>query len=647
MKRRVSSSSVAATSRMRSGASQSATEETEPVTQLSEYLTYYKSREKPGYAVLVTGEWGTGKTFQVLRALKEDERYYVSLFGVKSTDDIYAAVFAEMSPIKARIRELVKGGASASAKVGFVSIPVGAAASTLTNAFIKDAVELDRTIIFDDLERCSVNIGDTLGAINRYVEHHGCRVVVIAHDEKIVGAFGESKEKLIGQTIRVKPEIEAAYNVFTEQFETAREAVYLRKFKGEIIGVFKQSNAGSLRVLRHAIEDVSRLLRALNDEHLANEEAMLELIRLFAAYDIELRASHITSDAIRDRQMANYSFVAKRMNAQRTGEDIETPPTVAMQERHSLVDFNSKLLTDDVLFSTLVEGIYDQAAIRLAVNDSPYFRTPETTPSWKRFMDFDNLPDEEGEAAMNMMLKQFERREITIPGEIIHVFALRLMMSDKGLSKLSFDEVEKECKSYVDDLSEAEKLPTASMRSDGYEDLSFGHGGYAYWINDEATQKEHFLRLVRYLANARKEALKRTLPKYGPEILALVEGDGEGLITALNHSYESAGKFARLPVLAQISPTDFVEAWLQSPSKNWRSVQMALVERVKRMRGDELAEELPWMREVCTLMEAEAAKTTALRALKIRRSVGQIEVQLADYEPASAGAVQDNLIPNP
>ena len=34
-------------------------------TQLEHFLNYYKKTESPGYAVLVTGEWGTGKTFQV------------------------------------------------------------------------------------------------------------------------------------------------------------------------------------------------------------------------------------------------------------------------------------------------------------------------------------------------------------------------------------------------------------------------------------------------------------------------------------------------------------------------------------------------------------------------------------------------------
>jgi hypothetical protein len=609
----------------------------EIVTQLGEYLAYFKKRESPGYAVLVTGEWGTGKTFQVLRALKENERYYVSLFGLRRTDDIYAAVYAQMFPIKSKIRGAVRSTENASMDAGLLSsIPFGAIASGVANAFIKDEVKKDRTIIFDDLERSGIELEDRLGVINHYVEHHGCRVVIIAHDEKIAEAFGENKEKLIGQTIRVKPEIEAAYNVFTQQFETEREAKLLRRFKGQIIGVFKQSNAGSLRVLRHAIEDIARLLRELSDEHIANEEAMLELVRLFAAYDIELRAGRITDDAIHDRQAAQYGFFARTMNSRRNGEEVEKPCIVEMRERHAAIDVDSKILTDDVLFSTIAEGIYDRAHIRAAVDDSPHFRKPENAPPWKTFMDFDNLPDEVGEAAMTAMLEQFENREITIPGEMLHVFALQLGMSEKELLAKTFDEVEAECKAYVDALLGDGRLQPASMGWEDREDLSFGYGGYGYWIGEASPYKDHFQRLFRYLRDARKEALRRSLPNYAQQILPLVENDSEQLFHVLNPSHKGMAKFAQVPVLATIDPGEFVATWLRSPSKNWREVHLALSSRVERVQaGDELVEELPWLRKVCGLMEAEAEKVGGLRGFKIRRAKSRIEKWLAAWDDES------------
>ncbi len=87
-------------------------------SHLNEYLDFYKEREFPGYAVLVTGEWGTGKTFQVKQALKEYERYYVSLFGLQTADDVHFAMLAEMDPNLAKARKFFDSFGDAANRLG-------------------------------------------------------------------------------------------------------------------------------------------------------------------------------------------------------------------------------------------------------------------------------------------------------------------------------------------------------------------------------------------------------------------------------------------------------------------------------------------------------------------------------------------------
>ena len=36
-------------------------------THLKEYLDYYQTLEDPGYGVLITGAWGSGKTYHIKR----------------------------------------------------------------------------------------------------------------------------------------------------------------------------------------------------------------------------------------------------------------------------------------------------------------------------------------------------------------------------------------------------------------------------------------------------------------------------------------------------------------------------------------------------------------------------------------------------
>lgn len=68
------------------------------MTHLGDYLEYYQTLEAPGYAVLVTGAWGVGKTHQVRQSIPNDECYYVSLFGICTPDEAHAAVYAAYAP---------------------------------------------------------------------------------------------------------------------------------------------------------------------------------------------------------------------------------------------------------------------------------------------------------------------------------------------------------------------------------------------------------------------------------------------------------------------------------------------------------------------------------------------------------------------
>ena len=71
-----------------------------PKTHLESYLEYYLSLESPGFAVLVKGPWGTGKTFQVKKFIPEAKRYYVSLFGVDSIEQLHKEVYAAAFPMQ-------------------------------------------------------------------------------------------------------------------------------------------------------------------------------------------------------------------------------------------------------------------------------------------------------------------------------------------------------------------------------------------------------------------------------------------------------------------------------------------------------------------------------------------------------------------
>jgi hypothetical protein len=188
---------------------------------LENYLNYYQTLEAPRFAVLITGEWGTGKTYLVRKLLPSEgegaKAVYASLFGLKSAEDVVAAIYAEMHPSEHKLQENIEkvGDAIKGVSVaGFGVGGVGSAFASLVSAKLRKEVDASKTIVLDDLERSEISDKALLGIINHYVEHHRCRVVVIAHDEKLVQGIKEAKEKIFGQTIRIEPDLESAYQAF-------------------------------------------------------------------------------------------------------------------------------------------------------------------------------------------------------------------------------------------------------------------------------------------------------------------------------------------------------------------------------------------------------------------------------------------------
>ncbi|MCE6982119.1 hypothetical protein EI534_33195, partial [Pseudomonas frederiksbergensis] len=103
-------------------------------SHLKEYLDYYKNLSAPGYGVLVTGAWGTGKTFQVKEILDKKDYHYISLFGTQTTEDVYSSVYAKMHPFKSITKDLAKSTDG----VGAGPVSLGNVLSGAANAIIKE-----------------------------------------------------------------------------------------------------------------------------------------------------------------------------------------------------------------------------------------------------------------------------------------------------------------------------------------------------------------------------------------------------------------------------------------------------------------------------------------------------------------------------
>ena len=126
-------------------------------TDLKHYLDYYKTIQLPGYAVLVTGDWGIGKTHQVKHCLSDTKHLYVSLFGLASTDAIRLSVISNLAASSVDSNQTSITNALPALGNVITNLEkfksLGRLAQGVAESLLSDTLRSHYVIVFDDLER--------------------------------------------------------------------------------------------------------------------------------------------------------------------------------------------------------------------------------------------------------------------------------------------------------------------------------------------------------------------------------------------------------------------------------------------------------------------------------------------------------------
>jgi len=252
--------------------------------------------------VLLAAPWGAGKTHLVRALIGEtggDGPLYVSLFGVRSREDIDAAIAQE------RLRgiaagKLVRGVNSIAALLRLRGGPALSLSLAQIGRFEMPGFKLPDALIFDDLERTGLPPRDILGAINGFVERDGKTVILLANEERLWRDSRDEKEKVIGRTLPVVADIDAALPGLLDRCVKAK--AFLRTETATIREVFDQAGFHNLRALGQSLWDFDRLYRVIEQRHHARTEGMRVLLRLFLALSLEVKAGTLGRDDLARRE---------------------------------------------------------------------------------------------------------------------------------------------------------------------------------------------------------------------------------------------------------------------------------------------------------------------------------------------------------
>lgn len=589
------------------------TEYSGPDSALVNYLQYYGTLDSPGYAVLVSGPWGVGKTYQVKQIIPESKRYYVSLYGLESVNSIHDAVLASTLPsvkLDSPLSAIGEVGKSMGDKYALAGL-----ASGVWSMYLRQRLKPDRTIIFDDLERSSLWVNqksELLGAINHYAEHLGFRVVVICHEERIAEELAELKEKTFGHTVKAAPQTVAAVEVFLREIKDETAKSFVTANLPLIKEIWGQSQQSSLRILKHVISDIARLRGVLTSRHLENKEAVDHLLRFFCSLDIEVRSGNLDHELLLNRLEQHVREYTLRDRAE------YNQPFTKVNSRYPSSDLTSKILSDEIIVATLIEGQFDAGSIASWLDQTSYFIKSSDADPWRIVINFDKLDDALVDKGIALMQRQFDERSVTNMGEFLHIASLRLMMAEQNNSGRTLEEESILCLGYIDDLLDMGKMPACSLAPTPFDRSRESHDGFGYWVSDLA--RPHFTAICEHLDRAQRHALEATYPEHAADILSRLRDNQSSVLSMISVTNSGHGSLANNPILVHIPQKDFVDAWLSGSRKEWRNITMALDFRYAHGQLDRnLRDERPWLVELKMEFDRRINDASGLVAFRLNR----------------------------
>ena len=592
-------------------------------TDLEHYLEYYTTDHLPGYAVLVTGDWGVGKTHQVKHCLTDTKHLYISLFGLPTVDAIRLAVLSTLATHNVDLKG--KSITNVLPELGNVVSnlepfkPLGRLAQGVAESLLTGTLRENYVIVFDDLERSTLKTKDLLGVLNHYIEDLRIRVIIISNEQKLKPSFRKFKEKLIGQTIHISPQVTDAYKAFVSELDTPALQSFATDHRDLVLRLFADSDCRSLRVLRQVLHDLARLANVLADRHLVHSSAIIDIVSNFCARDLEFRLGHIDEGDMRAKYENPYAFLFEEQAE--SGTHNKMSRIIKSESKFPLVNFQSDIFNIEVILDMLVKGRFVKEDILESIDASAHFQNPNNLPPWKVIVQFEAFDNGAVERAIERMKKQIQDYKVTDIGELLHVFSLMMTLSDNEVIDQDIPDILSFAKSYVDYLTEHNMLSTIDEVTLRNERTYHSYEGYAYHVPNSNAQQ--FNELKDYVITANRMANQRKLPQTARDLLKLMETDVEQFLEQVCHTNsDNHNSFASVPILVHIPPARFVESWMHSPIVNWPTIATALDIRYEYLiQHSELNDEREWAIRVYRKLQREEQSADGLTAWRLRRII--------------------------
>lgn len=442
---------------------------------LETYLNFYINNYNCKHAVLINGKWGSGKTHfikQKINLWKKDEiaigknglqlkPIYVSLYGVSSINEINQKIRAVLNPLlHSKPVSLLKNLISGSLKIKIDGNENNIDESELSidvdsiSLLKGKKVQGNKILVFDDLERCNLDINNLFGYINNFVEHHNCKVILVADEEKLIkketseiniNPYSDFKEKLIGQTFTFKPNAQEILERLVPEIEDSYTSITFQKTSNIIADIFEASEIDNLRLLKQGIVDFERFVSFFEKsikKHPKFEEYLQHLSVHFIIVYLEFKSGNKYIDAIP-------SLAAKYDKIQEARQQYDSKYYHTI-EIHKIKSFFYIIEYSFITFF-INNGYIQKEKLSKYLNTNPFLQSE--LKDWEKLWHWEKLEDNEYNTLIKKVSNEFYSQNEKNPFILTHMASIFISLSKNKIIQIPLKDIVKEYKTQINNIT--------------------------------------------------------------------------------------------------------------------------------------------------------------------------------------------------
>lgn len=524
---------------------------------LNSYLDFYLKTQCPGHAIMINGDWGSGKTHYINSFINSKlsceirDVAFISLNGLSSVEQVYEYFFASMIPML----KLKPDGFAVNVLSFFRRKLVSNSESLISG--LASFLSAEKIYIFDDVERYVGNYGELFGFFSSLVEAKGARVVIIANEKELLAKVGKDeyenkKEKFLGRVVFLLPDFENSFHSFCSSIVYEREREVIKKRKVLIRAVYEKSSSFNLRVLKQGLIELSHVLACFDDEWLKREKSIDFFVTAFICLFIESSLGLLSIDDLNNDEFGIIE------------DEQDDKGFSYLEKKYVGVELRPSILKTAFWADVVFKGLVSREYISNVVSKSPYFSDVGSDQEWVILWRWSDFRKEIYLNALSEFNRKFQERKYLELGEVFMAFGLKLGMEDRPYGNISVHEALGECESYLVDYflnKKDESSYTVKELNLYYKTAlrflineSYGYYGFP------KRGSEEFNYLLEVGNDKLQDSIEKVLPLKAKELLAIMVVDAEGFFRKLCSNLPEHIPYFKVPILFYVKISDFVDS---------------------------------------------------------------------------------------